>query len=541
MDGDLMEEDKFQIGNTIVKIYNGDIRDLTPEVIVSSDNTDLSMDSGVAKAILERGGPQIMKEVQQILARRKLKPGDVVVTNAGNLSAKKIFHCAVCDDNLENPVVTPYVVTKVTHKCLEMADDFACKSIAFPAIGTGPEQIDSEIVSKSMIQKVFDYLRNTATGLKEVTFALYSKADWQNFFRDFWQQAASLKFEEQKPIRLTILRQRETNYLDLTSSETISYIKTTKISSKTLKKYAIALEEFVTKGKSKNFSSLQKLGEALFKELLEDIGPKLKRIPSQNLFLKLDDDLLNIPWELCYDGEEYLGLKYNIGRQVVVSPKFYINSYQTRSLQYPLRVLLLADPTETLPGAIKECDKIHNELSKIDGIKEHLEYKSGAEIKLNKLLKDLTHYDLVHYAGHAYFDEKNPSESGWKINHEKKEILTAGMLATHTAPPIVFANACESGAQAIETEQRYQSEIFGIASGFLMGGIKNYIGTFTYVNDITSVEFAVEFYKKLVTQGETIGSALRHARQIIFDKYGPDHILWASYMLYGDPEFKLNI
>jgi len=536
-----MEKDKIQIGNTTVQIYHGDIRDLTPDIIVSSDNTDIALEKGVAKAILDRGGSEIAQEVRQILARKKLQPGDVIVTNAGSLSAKKIFHCAVCDDTIKDSVVTPYIVTKVTHRCLELADEFAYKSIAFPAIGTGPQQTDSEVVSKSMIQKVFDYLSTTATGLQDVTFSLYAAGDWQNFFRDFWKHAASIKFEEEKPIRLTILRSNEINYLDLTSSETISYIKQSKTSPKTLQKYSNALKEFVTSGKSKFFSTLQSLGESMYKELLEDVGPKLRRIPSKNIFLKLDDDLLNIPWELCYDGTDYLGLKYSVGRQVVVSPKFYISSYRTRSLQYPLRVLLLADPSETLSGALKECEAIHKELSKIDGIKENLEFKSGAEITLNKLLKDLTYYDLVHFAGHAHFDEKNPNESGWEINPEKKEYLTASMLAAHTAPPIVFANACESGTQATGEQKRYQSEIFGIASGFLMGGIKNYIGTFTYVNDITSVEFAVEFYKKLVTQGETVGSSLRQARKLIFDKYGADHILWASYMLYGDPEFKLNI
>jgi len=75
-----------------------------------------------------------------------------------------------------------------------------------------------------------------------------------------------------------------------------------------------------------------------------------------------------------------------------------------------LRELLLADLTETLLDAIKECNKIYNELSKPDGIKEHLEYKRGAEIKLNILSKDRTQYDFVHYAGHAYFDEKNICE-----------------------------------------------------------------------------------------------------------------------------------
>ncbi|MHA1357533.1 MAG: CHAT domain-containing protein [Candidatus Helarchaeota archaeon] len=535
-----MEQEEIQIENTKVRIYNGDIRDLNPEVLVSSDNTEFSMDSGVAKALLERGGPQILQEVQNILARKKIVPGDVVVTNAGNLSAKKIFHCAVCDDNLPNPVVTPHVVILVVHKCLEMADNFAYKSIAFPAIGTGPNQIDSEVVSKSMIQKVFDYLRTTATGLGEVTFSLYEKADWQNFFREFWKTAAEIKFEAEKPIRLTILRQNQINYLDLTSSETISYIKTMKVSNKTLTKYAHTLEEFVTNGKSKYFKSIKRFGLALYNELLEDVGPKLKRIPSENLFLKLDDDLLTIPWELCYDGEEYLGLKYNMGRQVVVSPKFYIRSYRTRSLQFPLRVLLLADPTETLPGAREECSQIHDALSKIDGIKEYLEFREGTEIKMNRLLKDLTNYDLIHFAGHAYFDKENPKNSGWVINADRREFLTGEMLAAHTAPPIVFANACESGVAAVD-ERRFQSDLFGIASGFLMGGIKNYIGTFTYINDTSSVKLAVEFYKRLISEGETVGSALRHARQLIFDKYGESDLLWASYMLYGDPEFSLKV
>jgi CHAT domain-containing protein len=279
----------------------------------------------------------------------------------------------------------------------------------------------------------------------------------------------------------------------------------------------------------------------MYEHLIGDVGDQIKNLPSENLFLKLDDDLLAIPWELCHDGEDFFGRKYNIGRQVVVSPRFLLMSYPTRSLQYPLRVLLLADPTETLPGAVKECDKIHRELAKIDGIKENLQYKSGTEIKLDKLLNDLSDFDLVHYAGHAKLNKINPSESGWEINPDRGEYLTGSMMAAMNAPPIVFANACESGAESIEKGRKYQSEIFGLASGFLMGGIKNYIGTFTYVTDESSVDFALEFYKKLITKDETIGSSLRYARNFVYDKYSEAEILWASYMLYGDPEFRLNI
>lgn len=535
-----MTEEKIRIGKTTVRIYYGDIRDLSPNILVSSDDTELTMNSGVSKAILDRGGTVIRKEADAILAKKTLALGDVVITNAGNLQAQKVFH-AITFDAKTQTFVTPYGVTKATYTCLRNADEFAYKSIAFPAIGTGTGQTDYEAVSRSMIQTVFNYLGTTSTGLLEITFALYTEEAWHKFFKDFMYQAARIKLEEAKPIRLTILRQKQINYFDLTSSDTISVIHQMKVSNKTLTNYANTLEEFITTGKSKAFADLFHLGQDMYEVLIGDAGEQMKNLTSSNMFLKLDDDLLHVPWELCHDGEHFFGLKYNIGRQVVVSPDFQLLSYPTRSLQYPLRVLLLADPTEELPGATTECEKIFNELSKIDGIKENLELKSGTEIKLDKLMKDLSKFDLVHYAGHAKFNDKNPSESGWLINPDRKEYLTASMMAAMNAPPIVFANACESGTQAPGKKQSYQSEIFGIASGFLMGGIKNYIGTFTYVNDETSIDFAVEFYQRLMMQNETVGSALRAARKFIYEKYGENDILWASYMLYGDPEFKLNI
>ena len=67
-----MDQEEIQIENTKVRIYHGDIRDLSPEVVVSSDNTEVSMDSGVAKALLEKGGTAIVQEVQQKLLRKKL-------------------------------------------------------------------------------------------------------------------------------------------------------------------------------------------------------------------------------------------------------------------------------------------------------------------------------------------------------------------------------------------------------------------------------------------------------------------------------------
>ncbi|MHA1270056.1 MAG: CHAT domain-containing protein [Candidatus Helarchaeota archaeon] len=534
-----MEQKKsIKVGNTNVCIYYGDITTLKTDVIVNSDDIKLTMDGGVAEAILNKAGPKIKEEAQKILNTRRVRLGDVVVTNAYNLApVKKVFN-AITFDAEKGDVVTPFGVGMATYYCLKKTDELGFESISFPAMGTGRGQLDAEAVSKSMIQKVFDYL-NTSTNIKLVVFSLYNYGAWNKFFENFMFEAAKLKIKHSIPIRLSILRKGEVNYIDLTTNDTISVIQENDVSNKQLKLFSVALEEFIIKGKSKSFSTLQDLGFSIYNFLLRKVSNRLSRLASENLFLKLDDDLLSIPWELCYDGNEFFGIKYNMGRQVVVSPKFYIQSSKSRPIKYPLKVLLIADPTETLKGALQECDKIYNELSQVDGIE--LTYKKGSEIEIDTLLLDLAKNDLVHFAGHSFLNKQNPSESGWIIDLDSNEVLRASDMALMNAPPIVFANACESGAQNIEEKRKYQNEIFGIASGFLMGGIQNYIGTFTYVNDDSSTDFAVEFYKNLIKEDNTIGSSLRFARKFIIEKYGIEEILWASYMLYGDPRIKLSL
>ncbi|MBD3230323.1 MAG: CHAT domain-containing protein, partial [Candidatus Lokiarchaeota archaeon] len=531
-------EKSIKVGKTIIEIIYSDITKLDPmpDVIVNSDDLELNMNSGVALAILNKAGPELQKEAHKKIEKRKVSLGDVIITNAGKLkNVKKVFH-AITFDAKKGESVPPAGVRMATYYCLKKADELGLESIAFPAMGTGKGQLEYEAVSRAMIQQVFDYL-NTSTDLKYIIFALYDFGAWSEFFEDFTIEAAQLKIKNSIPIRLSILRQDNINYIDLTTNETISIIKEQKISEKQLKIFSSVLEDFILGRKNKRFPNLTEFGKTIYNMTLSDVGERLGRLPSESLFLKLDDNLLNIPWELCNDGDEFFGLKYNIGRQVVVSPKFFIQSSTTRAINLPVRVLLVSDPTETLKGTIKECNQINDALMKIDGIE--VTYQKGKEIDVEEFKIDLASYDLVHYAGHAFYDEEKPSESGWVFSFadEEKgipdETLTAREMSGLNAPPIVFSNACESGTQSSGTEKKYQSEIFGIASGFLMGGIHNYIGTFTYVSDDPSVDLAVNFYENLISEKKSIGKSLRTARKFIIDKYGIDEILWASYMLYG--------
>jgi tetratricopeptide (TPR) repeat protein len=66
--------------------------------------------------------------------------------------------------------------------------------------------------------------------------------------------------------------------------------------------------------------------------------------------------------------------------------------------------------------------------------------------------------------------------------------------------------------------------------------VRHYIGTFWEILDQPSSRFSLEFYKNLLS-GLGVGEATRLARQALIREYGEETIVWASYILYGDPTF----
>ena len=79
---------KFKASTVYIKF--GDITKSTSEVIVSSDDTLVTMSGGVSMAISHAGGESIQKDAQKQLPATI---GNVVVSCAGELSQKHIFHC----------------------------------------------------------------------------------------------------------------------------------------------------------------------------------------------------------------------------------------------------------------------------------------------------------------------------------------------------------------------------------------------------------------------------------------------------------------
>ncbi|HNT34674.1 MAG TPA: CHAT domain-containing protein, partial [bacterium] len=129
--------------------------------------------------------------------------------------------------------------------------------------------------------------------------------------------------------------------------------------------------------------------------------------------------------------------------------------------------------------------------------------------------------------------DQQPERSGWRVEDGKWTALDVRQMAESKAllPLIVFANACQSG----RTEDWGKEEhLYGLARAYLLAGVQHYIGTLWDILDVPGSEFAAVFYDSLL-EGQTIGTAIREARRKMSQSHGEKSLIWASYVLYGDP------
>ena len=280
-------------------------------------------------------------------------------------------------------------------------------------------------------------------------------------------------------------------------------------------------------------TKLRDIGRAFYDELFsEHVKKKLEDTDATYLNLNLDDPLIHVPWELLNTGQQFLCQRFNMGR--MVKTRQPVVDTKPRILARPLKMLVLADPTGDLEGALLEGNRIGRQM---EPNKELVDVclRSG-KVTPGFVKEKLSNFDLVHFAGHADYNPKSPGDSGWRLTDGT---LTAhditGDQRTGSMPALVFSNACRSAHNGHWTiHEGFQDEIFGLANAFLISGVRHYVGTCWEIMDETSGLFSTAFYQHLLS-GRTMGEALRLARREVIEEHGEESIVWASYILYGDP------
>ncbi|MBK9139122.1 MAG: CHAT domain-containing protein [Verrucomicrobia bacterium] len=296
-----------------------------------------------------------------------------------------------------------------------------------------------------------------------------------------------------------------------------------------------------------NPAKLERLGRGLVRLVCDaDLRAALDQGPGgfrdSPVVVVHDAVAAQLPWEALRVGDWSPALTGGLTRQHLDANLSVAKWLEERQVDEHLDVLLVTNPTGDLVGSEREGTALRTLLEAIPGVRVATRRRS--EATKAQLLADFRsgQFDVIHYAGHAFFSPQHPGRSG--LLCAGQEVLAGTDLAgLSNLPALIFFNACESGrlgsarrAGTGPAIRRPQRDNLSVAAAFIRGGVANFLGTYWPVGDRAAKQFAEAFYPLLV-RGATIGEAVlagRHALQ------AAGSVDWADYLLYGNPAFSLK-
>jgi hypothetical protein len=307
---------------------------------------------------------------------------------------------------------------------------------------------------------------------------------------------------------------------------------------------------------------------------------------SPSLTLEVDETTALYPWEMLahkkYSRTNYLGTSARISRQFrsVQSPA----PSSPPPLNHNLNVLVIADPAPgglALPNARTEGFAVLEVLdqarrawqgeyniratvrigsrqdddqaldAKLNDLRQQTDWIASADrcdpLEIVMLIVN-EQYDVIHYAGHGFFDPKT-RRAGWVLERGCS-VSAQEIFRVRQVPRLVFANACFStvapGDSGVVDHAEQRKRLVGVAQAFFARGIPNFIGAGWQVDDACACVCARWFYGRVLGLGrpdyadgtvapsapDTIGASLLDARIAAF-RFDGNSSTWGAYQHYG--------
>lgn len=151
----------------VLEIVRGDLARSRADAIVSSDDESLTMGGGVSGHLNVASGDVLRAQARMY---ERVRHGGVVVTGAGGLKAKYVFH-AVTIDYLQDAILAPSrdVILQLMAGCFYHAQSLMVESIAFPLLGTGAGGLERDVALDTMVSASIRSLLHGAHGVERVS------------------------------------------------------------------------------------------------------------------------------------------------------------------------------------------------------------------------------------------------------------------------------------------------------------------------------------------------------------------------------------
>jgi len=164
---------QITVNQAKLSIIQGDITRQAIDAIVNAANSGLMGGGGVDGAIHRAGGPVILEECKQIVARQgRLPTGKAVMTTGGNLKARYVIHTVgpVWGGGSKGEAA---LLASAYRESLKLAVASKLASVSFPSISTGVYGYPVDKAAWVALEAIVSFLRESITTVKEVVMVLF--------------------------------------------------------------------------------------------------------------------------------------------------------------------------------------------------------------------------------------------------------------------------------------------------------------------------------------------------------------------------------
>lgn len=286
--------------------------------------------------------------------------------------------------------------------------------------------------------------------------------------------------------------------------------------------------------------TMGRFGSALASLLLPDsVRGGLEAMSRRPLVVVHDREASRVPWEALRIGESHPALEHGLSRRYASEALTVARWREDRRPGERLRVLMVVNPTLDLPGAAEEGVALRRALLERGA---DVEFVEGRAATRGRVLRELAAgtSDVLHFAGHGFFDASDPGSSGL-VCASGDVLHGADLDGIGDLPSLVFFNACEA-ARVRRPRGPARRGLIGfrrstsIAEAFLAGGAANFLGTHWPVGDEAAFAFSTLLYERLL-EGAPLGDSILAARRRVLELGSID---WADYVHYGNPDFTVG-
>jgi CHAT domain-containing protein len=193
-------------------------------------------------------------------------------------------------------------------------------------------------------------------------------------------------------------------------------------------------------------------------------------------------------------------------------------------------------PLARLNGTRLEADQI-SKLAKASGGQADVWLDLDAN-EDNVVTRDVSKYGVIHVATHGLLNAERPQFTGVVLSLVGNKthdgfIRTDEVFNLRLGSPLVMLSACETG---LGKEKRGEG-VMGLTRAFMYAGAPTVGVSLWSVADKSTADLMTDFYKRLLTTGDTTtsSSALRGAQlAMISGKKYSAPFFWAPFVLVGD-------